>query len=385
MMNNTFTGLGVPPALEQALADQGISRPTPIQAAAVPVVLSGRDAFISSETGTGKTLAYLLPLAGSIEPGSSDLQVLVLAPTHELAMQIYRTALELAGAAGLGLRVQALIGGVAVKRQLEQLKRKPHLVVGSVGRIQHLIELRKLKAQRLKAVVVDEMDRLLAGDNQAPTLAVVRATPRERQLVFVSATGRTESLSAAQKLAPAMEVVRVGGDRVSPTIEHLFLVCEEREKPVMLRKLLHALEPERTIVFAHTTARSESLSTMLTHHKLSVADIHGTKDKLGRKKALEDLRSGRVRVLIASDLAARGLDIAGVTHVFNVDVPTQAKDYLHRVGRTGRVGEAGLAVSLVTDQEMGRIRRFERELGISISPVKVSRGQVQPTPLPDKK
>ncbi len=384
-MNNTFTGLGVLPSMDQALAEQGISRPTPIQAAALPVVLSGRDVFISSETGTGKTLAYLLPLAGTIEPGSRDLQVLVLAPTHELAMQIYRTALELAEATGLGLRVQALIGGVAVKRQLEQLKHKPHLVVGSVGRVQHLIELRKLKVHRLKAVVVDEMDRLLAGDNQAPTLAVVRATPRERQLVFVSATGRAESLKAAEKLAPAMEVVRVGGDRVSPTIEHLFLICQERDKPVMLRKLVHALEPERAIVFAHTTARSESLSAMLTHHKLPVADIHGTKGKLGRKKALEDLRSGRVRVLIASDLAARGLDIAGVTHVFNLDVPAQAKDYLHRVGRTGRVGEPGLAVSLVTEQEMGRIRRFERELGISISPVKVSRGQVHPSPLPDKK
>ncbi|MFW5722169.1 MAG: DEAD/DEAH box helicase [Desulfohalobiaceae bacterium] len=384
-MNNSFTGLGVLPALDHALATQGISRPTPIQTAALPVVLSGRDVFISSETGTGKTLAYLLPLAGNIEAGSSDLQVLVLAPTQELAMQIYRTALELAGSSDLGLRVQALIGGVAVKRQLDQLKRKPHLVVGSVGRVQHLIELRKLKVHRLKAVVVDEMDRLLSGDNLAPTLAVVRAAPRERQLVFVSATGRPESLSAAEKLAPAMEVVRVGGDRVSPTIEHLFLVCEEREKPVMLRKLVRALEPERAIVFAHTTARSESLSAMLTHHKLSVGDIHGTKDKLGRKKALEDLRSGRVRVLIASDLAARGLDIAGVTHVFNVDVPTQAKDYLHRVGRTGRVGEPGLAISLVTEQELGRIKRFERELGICISPVKVSRGQVHPSPLPDKK
>jgi ATP-dependent RNA helicase DeaD len=371
-----FTDLGVLPALEPGLTAASISRPTPIQEAALPVVLSGQDAFISSETGTGKTLAYLLPLLGRIDTQSSDLQVLVLAPTHELAMQIHRTALELARDARLNVRVQPLIGGVAVQRQQEQLKKKPHLVVGSVGRIQNLIDLRKLKTHAVKAVVVDEMDRLLAGDKLAPTLALVRSTPKGRQLVFVSATGRPESMSAARTLAPDMVMVHVGGDRVSATIEHLYLVCEERDKPVMLRKLIHAQRPERAIVFVHTNDKADMLSSMLAHHKLAVADIHGSREKLSRKKALEDLKSGRARILIASDLAARGLDIKGVTHVFNLDVPTQGKDYLHRVGRTGRVGEKGIAVSLVTDQELGRIKRFERELGIVIAPVALSKGVV---------
>ncbi|MFP4517456.1 MAG: DEAD/DEAH box helicase, partial [Desulfovibrionales bacterium] len=332
---SSFTDQGVLQNLEIALAAEGIAQPTPVQEAALTVVLSGRDVFINSETGTGKTLAYLLPILSRMDAGSMDLQALVLAPTHELAMQIHRTALDLVRRAGLEIRVQPLIGGVAVKRQVEQLKKKPHLVVGSVGRIQHLIGLRKLKVNAVKVVVVDEMDRMLAGDKLAPTLALVKSTPKDRQLVFVSATGRPESMEAAKILAPEMELVRVGGDRVSSTIEHVYLVCEERDKPVMLRKMIHALRPERAIVFVHTNAKAEMLSAMLAHHKLAVADIHGTRDKLVRKKALDDLKAGRAQVLIASDLAARGLDIKGVTHVFNVDVPAQAKDYLHRVGRTG--------------------------------------------------
>jgi ATP-dependent RNA helicase DeaD len=373
-----FSEFGVLPALEAALGAEGITRPTPIQEAALPVVLAGRDVFITSETGTGKTLAFLLPLLGRIDAGSMDLQAVVLAPTHELAMQIHRTAQELARRAGLNIRFQALIGGVAVHRQVDGLKKKPHFAVGSVGRIQHLIELRKLKLQGVRMLVVDEMDRLLAGDHQGPTLTLVRAAPKGRQLVFVSATGRPESLAAARQLAPEMELVRVGGDQVSGTIEHLSLLCEERDKPVMLRKLIHAQRPERAIVFVHTNAKAEMLSSMLAHHKITVADIHGTRDKLGRKKALDDLRSGKAQILIASDLAARGLDIKGVTHVFNLDVPAQSKDYLHRVGRTGRVGEKGVAVSLITDQELGRIKRFERELGITVSPVTLSKGKVLP-------
>jgi ATP-dependent RNA helicase DeaD len=378
-MMNRFTDTGVTPELEEALNAQGISEPTPIQAAAIPAVHSGKDVFITSETGTGKTLAYLLPLLGGIRPGSSDLQAVILAPTHELAMQIGRTAQELTRQSGIAVHIQALIGGVAVQRQLEQIKKKkPSVVVGSVGRIQHLFDLRKLKPHAVKAVVVDEMDRLLAGDKLAPTLALVRSMPKERQLVFVSATGQQESLDAARKLSPGLEVVRVGGDRVSPTIEHLYLVCEERDKPVVLRKLIHAQRPERAIVFVHTGAKAEMLSDMLTHHKLSVADLHGTRHKLGRKQALDDLRSGRAQVLISSDLAARGLDIKGLTHVFNLDPPTQSKDYLHRVGRTGRVGQKGVAVTLVTEQEQNRIKRFERELGISFTLVSLSGGKVIP-------
>jgi ATP-dependent RNA helicase DeaD len=371
-----FSDHGVPPALEAALETEGITRPTPIQAAALPVVLSGRHVLISSETGTGKTLAYLLPILGRMDAESTDLQALVLSPTHELAMQIHRTAQELVRRSEIAVRVQPLIGGVAVQRQIEKLKNKPHLVVGSVGRIQHLIDMRKLKVHAVKAMVVDEMDRLLAGDKLAPTLTLVRSTPRGRQLVFVSATTRPESLAAAREVAPDLKLVRVGGDRVSATIEHLSLLCEQRDKPAMLRKLIHAQNPSRAIVFVHTNARAEMLSAMLAHHKIAVADIHGTRDKLGRKKALDDLRTGNVQLLIASDIAARGLDIRGVSHVYNIDIPSLSKDYLHRVGRTGRVGEKGVAVSLVTDQELGRIARFERELGVTISPIGLYKGRV---------
>lgn len=363
----SFGDLGVLAALETALAADGITEPTAIQAKAIPALMAGSSAYISSETGTGKTLAYLLPVFAKIDPSQRALQAMVVVPTHELAMQICDVGRELARAAGLAIRLQALIGGVATKRQLEKLKKdKPHIVVGTPGRIDELIAGKKLKPHTVKHIIIDEVDRLLFGESLAAIRSIIKATLRERQLVFVSATRRPESSQEAEVLAPGLVQVAAGADQVNAAIEHFYIECEERDKPEVLRKLLHALLPERAIVFMHRNDNAEVLAAKLAHHKISVVDLHGAQDNARRKKAIDDFRAADAKVLIASDIAARGLDIKGLSHVFNFDIPTQSKDYLHRVGRTSRAGSAGCAVSLMTAQEVRLVKRYKSELGIAI-------------------
>lgn len=372
----TFEELQLPVPLVAALAKQGITAPMPIQVEAIPVLLAGKHAYINSETGTGKTLAYLLPVFCKVDLALAATQAIVIAPTHELAIQIQRQACDLAQNSGMPIRTLLLIGGTLMQRQIDKLKKKPQLVVGSPGRILELTGMGKLKVQAVKTVVVDEADRQLAGDSVEPVRKIIAATPAGRQLVFVSATEQPECAGEVAGLAPGLVMLRTGSSPVNSNIEHAYLLCRENEKVEMLRKLLNAMNPERSIVFVHRNSDAELIASRLADRNVVAADLHGAFDKSERKKAMDDFRSGRVRVLIASDLAARGLDIAGVTHIFNYDVPTESKAYLHRVGRTARAGAKGYAVALMTEQESRLVRRYESDLGIRMVHVKVREGRV---------
>lgn len=372
----TFTDLQVPPDLIAALAKQQIEEPTPIQSAALPVLLSGRDAYLHAETGTGKTLAYLLPIFCRLDATQAATQAIIVAPTHELAIQIQRQCTDLAQNAGWPIRALLLIGGTSLDRQLDKLKKKPHLVVGSPGRIGELIGRGKLKAQHVRTIVIDEADRLLSDESLASVRAIIQAAPPARQLVFASATLESQSTEVIATLAPDLAMLQAGAAAVNENIEHLYLVCEERDKPDELRKLLHALEPERAIVFVHRNDVAEKIADKLAHHHIPAADLNSALDKQERKRAMDGLRSGAIGVVIASDVAARGLDIKGVTHVFNFDAPTLSKAYLHRVGRTGRAGAKGLAVSLLTEVEARVVRRYQEELGIVLQRVRMREGRL---------
>jgi len=372
----TFTDLQLQPALIAALARQQITDPTPIQSAALPVLLAGKDAYLLAETGTGKTLAYLLPIFSRLDAQQLATQAMILAPTHELAIQIHRQCGELAQNAGWAIRSLLLIGGTSTQRQIEKLKKKPHLVVGSPGRIAELIGKGKLKPGHIRSIVVDEADRLLTEESLLSVREIVKAVPSSRQLIFASATREPESTAVIATLAPDLVMLEAGAAAVNENIEHLYLLCEERDKPDELRKLLHALQPERAIVFVHRNDQSERIAARLAHHQIAAADLSASLDKEDRKHAMDGLRSGEIRVLIASDVAARGLDIKGVTHIFNFDVPTLSKAYLHRVGRTGRAGAKGLAISLATEIEARVIPRFEEELGIAMRHVRMREGKV---------
>ena len=372
----TFAALEVNPELVAALARQEIVEPTAIQIAALPVLLAGKDAYLHAETGTGKTLAYLLPIFSRLDANQAATQVVIVAPTHELAIQIQRQCSELAVNAGRPIRSVLLIGGTSLDRQIEKLKKKPHIVVGSPGRIRDLIGTGKLKPQHVRFIVIDEADRLVGDESLAAVRAIVEAAPRGRQLIFASATEDRKSAEAIATLAPDVIMLQAGVAPVNENIEHFYLVCEERDKPDELRKLLHALRPERAMVFAERNETAERVAAKLAHHKIPAADLSAALDKQDRKRAMDDFRSGDVRVLLASDVGARGLDIKGVTHIFNLDVPTQSKTYLHRVGRTARAGAKGQAFTLVNENELRLIRRFGNQLGIDLRPVRLQAGRV---------
>jgi ATP-dependent RNA helicase DeaD len=374
----TFAELQLPPELVSALTVQEISDPTPIQVAAVPVLLAGKDAYLHAETGTGKTLAYLLPLFCRLDAGVPATQLVIVAPTHELAIQIQRQCCDLAQNAGWAIRSLLLIGGTSTERQIDKLKKKPHLVVGTPGRIGELIAKGKLKTAHIRSIVIDEADRLMGEESEPAVRAIIKAAPPGRQLVFASATLERESTAAIQEVAPDLVFLKAGTAAVNENIEHFYVVCEERDKPDELRKLLHALQPVRALVFVHRNDVAERIAGKLAHHHIPAADLNAANDKRLRKQALDGFRSGEIRVLIASDIAARGLDIKGVTHIVNLDVPTLSKAYLHRVGRTGRAGEKGVAVSLVTDIEARVIPRYQSELGIVMQRVRMREGSLIP-------
>ncbi len=371
-----FAELDLSPDLVAALGKQGIAEPTAIQVAALPVLRAGKDAYLHAETGTGKTLAYLLPLFDRIDAGLAATQLAILAPTHELAIQIQRQCTDLAQNSGRALRILLLIGGTSMDRQVEKLKKKPHVVVGSPGRIRELLGKGKLKAAHLRAIVVDEADRLLHEESLAAVKAILQAAPRDRQLVFASATQDQKTRDTIAGFAPGLVMLEAGEAAVNANIEHLYVVCEERDKPDVLRKLLHALKPGRAMIFADRADTAELVAAKLAHHRIPTADLSAAMDKLDRKRAMDDFRSGDVPVLLASDVAARGLDIKGISHVFNLDVPAQSKVYLHRVGRTARAGAAGQAVTLVTPGEQRLIRRYRNQLGIALTRVEVTGGRV---------
>ena len=371
-----FSDLSVSPELIAALAKQQISDPSPIQIAAIPALAAGKDAYLRAETGTGKTLAYLLPLFSRIDRAEAATQVVIVAPTHELAIQIHRQSCELALKAGYAIRSVLLIGGTATDRQIDKLKAKPHVVVGSPGRIVELIERGKLKTAHVRAVVLDEADRLLNDESLHWIEKIFSAAAPGRQLIFASATIEQQTRLVLETLAPNVAMLRAGAAAVNPNIEHLYLVCEGRDKPDILRKLLHALDVPRSIVFVHRNDVAEEVASKLTHHKLAVADLNSELSKLDRKRAMDGIRNGSIRIMIASDLASRGLNLPGVTHIFNLDVPTMSKAYLHRVGRTARAGAKGTAVSLVTETEVRLIRRYEQDLGVSLQCIRVHNGEI---------
>ncbi|MDZ4784463.1 MAG: DEAD/DEAH box helicase [bacterium] len=375
-MNETFSDLGLKPEIVSALAKLSITSPTAIQISAIPALLKRNNTYLQAETGTGKTLAYLLPLYCRIDPTVGNAQVIVVVPTHELAIQIQRQCLELSLLSQLPIRILLLIGGTSRERQLEKLKKKPHIIIGSPGRIRELIEDRKLKSHIVHSIVIDEADRLITSENLSSLQTIINSTPKDRSLILVSATESSECTKAIATICPDMKRIKTGKASVNSSIEHFYLICQEREKTEMIRKLIHAMTPTRSMIFVHKNDSAEILALKLAHHKMKVIDIHSAQEKEDRKKAMDQIRSGKVDVLIASDLAARGLDIKEVTHVFNFDVPSLSDAYLHRVGRTGRAGAAGVAVTLISGHQERLIPQYSKDLGIIMTEITLREGNV---------
>ncbi|CAA6692804.1 MULTISPECIES: DEAD/DEAH box helicase [unclassified Lentimonas] len=368
---NTFKTLGLPEKRIEALTRQNITTPSDIQVQAYPTLSNQQDAWLSAPTGSGKTLAYLLPLLERIDSSSKDLQLAVLCPTQELAVQIHECILLLAKDYEPAIRSQLLIGNASVVRQKEKLKKKPHVIVGTIGRMLELNIQRKLKLHKCHMIVIDEADNMLADDNIGDVEAFLKTTPRDqRQVVFTSATDKGAAFETAQSIGTDVQWHAAQAQQVVPTIEHSFIEAPYHNKARALHQFIKTARPERAIAFVHRNESAEDLGADLERRHLRIAVLHAGLSKFERQTALEEFRSGKIKLLIASDVAARGLDIKGVTHIINVDLPSDSNDYLHRVGRTARMGESGHAISLASEDEMKLIRRYERDLKITVNEIR---------------
>jgi len=376
-MNITFKALNISPSLIDALQAQGISVPTPVQQKAIPQALDRKDIVVQSETGTGKTLAYVLPLFENLDSIKREMQALVLAPTHELAIQILKQIDLLSQGSDIKLTVAAAIGNVNIERQIERLREKPHVIVGTPGRVQELIARRKIAAHTIKIIVIDEADKLLSGDNIETIRAIVKSTRKDRQLLMFSASiNKNTEAHASELMKEPISIRETAKPEVPSTIEHVYFVAEQRDKFETLRKVIAALRPPRAIVFIGDRDETAIIVDKLNYHSLRAAGMHGHSDKAARKAALDAFRAGDIDLLVVSDLAARGLDIAGVTHVFNLNMPEKSRDYLHRAGRTGRMGQSGVVISIATEREELLVRLYERELNLRATQHELYRGQV---------
>ncbi|MBC2725871.1 DEAD/DEAH box helicase [Desulfosporosinus sp.] len=374
---NTFNQLGLDESLVNALRQQGIVEPTTIQEKAIPLILANKDVLGQSETGTGKTLAYLLPIVQKIDTLKKETQAIILTPTHELAIQIQREIEMLSIGSGLAVTSTAIIGNVNISRQIEKLKQKPHIIVGSSGRILELIQKKKIVAQTVKTMVLDEADRLLDENNASLVKSVIKTTLSRTQLLLFSATLPPATYLRASELLKAPEIIRVTNKiMIAPTVEHMFFLAEQRDKIEVLRKLIRIIVPTRALIFINKSEEVEKTVEKLNYHGLEAEGIYGGANKADRKRAMDDFRTGKSTLLVASDLAARGLDIKEITHVFNLDLPEEPQLYLHRVGRTGRAGQSGVAISIVNDKEVSFLRKLEKTFEIRISAKEMVQGEI---------
>ncbi len=376
-MTTSFNQLGLIEPLVAALKLQGIIEPTVIQEKTIPFALENRDILGQSETGTGKTLAYLLPILQKVDPKKREAQVIILSPTHELAIQIQRQIEILTKNSGLEIISALIIGNVNITRQIDKLKDKPQILVGSSGRILELIRKKKINAQTIKTIVIDEADRLLDDNNVVTVKAVIKTTLKERQLLLFSATLSEASMKQLSETLKNPEIIQVTQRvAIAPNIKHMYLLAEQRDKFEVLRKLIRILNPTRALIFINRSEEIKLIVEKLKYHGLAAEGLHGSSKKDERRTAMEEFRNGKVSLLVASDLAARGLDIKDVSYIFNLDFPENPQLYLHRVGRTGRAGLSGIAISIVNHKEVLLLEKVENIFKIEIAEQDMSMGKI---------
>ncbi len=354
----TWASLGVSEPVCAALLARGITRPFPIQAIAIPEGLSGGDVLAKSPTGSGKTIAFGIPIVERLDPASSAVAALVLVPTRELALQVTEE-IELV-AKPLGLRVASVYGGVPLGKQASDAK-GAQIIVATPGRLQDLADRRLLSVDQVEILVLDEADRMLDMGFKPQVDKIVRMLSSDRQTMFFSATldGEVGELARRYTHFPARFEAELPEQHRSGEIEHHFVPVTMENKLQTLVDLLPT-DGGLTLIFVRTKAGADRLVERLRKHEIESVAIHGDKAQVQREKALERFDSGKVRTLVATDVAARGIDIDAITHVVNFDPPEEAAAYTHRVGRTGRAGRGGTGITLVLPDQQEEVSRMAR-------------------------
>lgn len=373
MKNNTsnnsgFHGLGLAPSMLEILERLRFSTPTPIQRQAIPIAMEGKDVVGIAQTGTGKTLAFGAPMIQRLAEIKG--MGLIVLPTRELAIQVDETLRKIGG--GLGLRTAILIGGASMGMQISAIRRNPHIVVATPGRLIDHLEQKILRLDQVRIVVLDEADRMLDMGFAPQIQKILLAVPKERQTMLFSATMPREIMSMAtthMKLPIRVEIAPAGttSERVT---QEMFIIRKE-DKNRLLEKLFERF-PGSTLVFTRTKHGAKRLVRAVRAMGATAAEIHSNRSLSQRRDALDGFKAGRYRVLVATDIASRGIDVVGIDLVVNYDLPTTAEDYVHRIGRTARAGAGGHAISFVMPEQRGDIRDIERltrrTLPISVLP-----------------
>jgi ATP-dependent RNA helicase DeaD len=381
-MATSFADLGLSESTLQALADVGYESPSPIQEQAIPSLLQGRDVIGQAQTGTGKTAAFGLPIMEYVDPENSEVQALVLTPTRELCIQVTQ-ALRTYGAHS-GIDVVAVFGGAPIRTQQAQLRAGGHVVVGTVGRVLDLISRHSLVLHDCRFLVLDEADEMLDLGFLEDVEKILSLTPSSRQTALFSATMPPPIRKLADRYMYDPEIIKVEAETLTiDTVAQFQLPVETRAKPDKLVEVLQAEKPEQAIVFVRTKIRADQLFRTLKDRGMNVRALHGDMSQGSRDGVMLAFKGGRVPILVATDVAARGLDISTVTHVINYDVPTSPDTYVHRIGRTGRVGRSGRAITFVEDRQKRELEAIERHIGTSVA--KWEKGaEASPTPVKER-
>lgn len=361
-----FADLGLEPAILKAIEEQGYTKPSPIQAQAIPPILEGRDVMAAAQTGTGKTAGFTLPILHRLAQGqkasANQVRALILTPTRELAAQVAENVQNYSQ--HLPLSSAVIFGGVKINPQMMRLRRGTDVLVATPGRLLDLYQQNAVKFNQLEVLVFDEADRMLDMGFIHDIRKILRFLPADRQTLMFSATFSDEIRELAKGLVKnPVQVSVTPKNATAPTVTHLIHPCDKAKKPALLTRLIKDGNWQQALVFSRTKHGANKLTKYLQDAGISAAAIHGNKSQGARTRALAEFKAGEIRILVATDIAARGLDIDQLPQVVNIDLPNVPEDYVHRIGRTGRAGATGKALSLVSADEITQLIDIERVIG----------------------
>lgn len=376
-MTQTFAQFGFKPFIDAALKEIGFKEPTEVQARLIPLILKRRSVVGQSQTGSGKTHTFLLPIFQTIDPELTEVQAVITTPSRELAYQIYDAAKQIAKHSEKEILVHNYVGGTDKQRQIEKLEhRQPQIVIGTPGRVLDLMKSQALDVHNASVLVVDEADMTLDLGFLKETDAIASAMPKELQMMVFSATipDKLKPFLRKYMTDPIVEVVE-NKNVISPTIDNWLISTKGRDRNQLIYQLLTMGQPYLALVFANTKERVDDLTRYLRSQGLRVAKIHGGIPPRERKRTMREIQNMEYQFVVATDLAARGIDIEGVSQVINDDIPEDLEFFIHRVGRTGRNGMEGTAITLYAPSEDKMIAELEN-LGISFEEKKLSNGEL---------
>ena len=354
----SFNELSVSDGLCTVLAQMGIKEPTPVQGEAIPALRNGRDTIVQAQTGTGKTLAFLLPLYDKIKVQADNIQALILTPTRELTLQIAKVAAQLGKADGV--RSLAIYGGQDIERQKQKLGREPHVIIGTPGRILDHMRRRTINFATTNRIVLDEADEMLRRGFLEDVEQVLSTMARDRQIMLFSATMPDKIKALAHRYMTDFQHVIIKTESITlDNIQQRIVDTVEDSKLDKLCELINEQNPYLAMVFCSTRSRVSQVAMALARRGYLADELHGELSQLQRTNVLRKFREAKLQILVTTDIAARGLDIEGVTHVFNYDMPRDTESYIHRIGRTGRAGQQGVAITFVNARQYSQLRRIE--------------------------